>query len=102
MLDIALGLIKDQFSTPAVACLLIATAAALTVRSRWSDALKTAGRDGKRLIESLRLGGDLRQYYVFLIERALNRADMLLKDAGQARLSIRSPFGNRRAAPFWS
>lgn len=65
-------------------------------------ALKEEGRDRDRLIRSLRLGGDWRRHYVYWITRALNRVDRFLGDADKADCSLPSPFGNRRAEPYWT
>ncbi len=101
MLDVAVGLTKELSSIFAL-IVVLSCGAGLLVIKRWDGALKDAGTDRDRLLRSLRLGGNPRRYYVFLIGKALNRADRLLRDADKADLSLPSPFGNRKPAPYWT
>jgi hypothetical protein len=102
MFNLFIGLIKDHGPVALLVCVMVPASAALWIKGRWAEALKTPGRDRARLIRSLRLGGDIRRYYVFLVSRALDRVDLFLGDADRASLSISSPFGNRRKAPYWT
>ncbi len=100
MLEGAFGLIKEFSAFGLI--VLLSCGAGLLVMRRWDGALKQAGTDRDRLLRSLRLGGNPRRYYVFLIGKALNRADRLLRDADKADLSLPSPVGNRKPAPYWT
>ena len=95
-------LIKDEISVPLALCIAVAIIATKWVGGRWKTALKEPGGDRDELINTLKLGGDLRLHYVRLVSAALNRVDRFLGDADKAAQSIPSPFGNRYPARYWT
>ena len=84
--------------------LILALAAGLGGLAMWLQgaAVRQPGPDRERLLQSLQVGGDLRQLYVFWLTRALNRVDRFLGDADKAACSLPSPFGNRVRWPYWT
>jgi hypothetical protein len=51
---------------PLALCVAVAFVVTKVVDGRWQSALKTAGPDREKLINTLELGGDLRRHYVRL------------------------------------
>jgi hypothetical protein len=65
-----------------------------------ADLKNAAGRE--RLRTALHAGGHWRRLYIQLLTPALDRLDRFLGDADKASFSLRSPFGNREAHPYWT
>lgn len=80
------------------AIFLVALAAGTAAAWYVGAAVREPGPDREQLVRWLEQGA-LRAQYVWLLERALDRLDRFLGDAGRADLSWPSPFGNRRPAP---